>query len=514
MQGRHARPAVPAAGLAQAIHMVYDLCVAGAIEPEVIQILRDLNPWWSAPRRVRPEPPPYRRRHVLEIGRALHAKRALIQVLRGPRQVGKTTALYQLVEDLLKADARPENVFLIRFDLDPLREAGLLSLARWYAREVRRQDLREGDPALLLLDEVHKLDRWDEVVKHVYDTFRVRIVLTGSSSVLVARGQRESLAGRAITVDFPPFLFREVLESWHSEALEHLPAPVTCTDLFRPVRTTADLFRAIHGQPAQRKHSWRRRLERYYNRGGYPRLHSGEVDEDRWADYLVETVFERVLGVDVPDLFPVDQPRLLRHVYLEIARRTGTEVSQGALAQACNAAGFRTSQVVVGRYLHYLADALLLREFRRYPLARTRAARVPVKITLTDLGVRNAIFRGAPSLWESPPDVVGPLVETLVQSVLRGPNLQVHFYRDYSVPDDRRSPIEEVDFVLEAIDGRVIPVEVKFRKNVQPDDERALRSFMRRFGASFGILVTRDTFRCEENDPVLLVPLLDLLLAF
>jgi predicted AAA+ superfamily ATPase len=136
-----------------------------------------------------------------------------------------------------------------------------------------------------------------------------------------------------------------------------------------------------------------------YNRGGYPRLHSGEVDDDRWADYLVETVFERVLGVDIPDLFPVEQPGLLRHIYLEIARRTGNEVSQGALADDCNVAGFRTTQPVVGRYLHYLADALLIRELRRYPLSRGRTARVPVKITLTDLGVRNATFRGAPSLW-------------------------------------------------------------------------------------------------------------------
>ena len=44
-------------------------------------------------------------------------------------------------------------------------------------------------------------------------------------------------------------------------------------------------------------------LDRYYSRGGYPRLHSGEVEDDGWADYLVETVFNRVLGVDIPDLF-------------------------------------------------------------------------------------------------------------------------------------------------------------------------------------------------------------------
>jgi hypothetical protein len=452
---------------------------------------------------------------VAELERALAKPKPLMQVLRGPRQVGKTTALYQIVDSLLSGGADPAGFFLIRFDLQPLQEVGLLPLIRWYESEILKRSLGEGAPPLLLLDEIHKLDRWADQVKHLYDTFGARVVLTGSSSVLVARGQRESLAGRALTVDFPPFLFREVLECWKPELAEPLPPAVDLRDLMANARRAADVFGSIHRQPPQRKHSWRRLLERYYNRGGYPRLYAQEeAIEDRWADYLVETVFDRVLGVDIPDLFPVEQPALLRHIYLEITRRTGTEVSQGALTQACNAAGYRTAQPVVGRYIHYLADAMLIREFRRFPLARSRTARVPVKITLTDLGVRNAIFRGAPSLWESAPDVVGPLVETLAQSVLRGTGLQVHFYRDYQVPGNRRSPIDEVDFVPETIDGKVVPVEVKFRRTIGTDDSAPLRRFLARFGAAFGILITRDTFRCADDDPVLAVPLLEFLLAF
>src|SRR5207244_576523 len=106
---------------------------------------------------------------------------------------------------------------------------------------------------------------------------------------------------------------------------------------------------------------------------------------------------------------------------------------------------------------------LLVREFRRYPLAKRMNARVPAKITLTDLGARNAVFRGAPSLWESPPEHIGPLIETLAQSVIRGPNLQVHFFRDYENPSDRRTKMREVDFVAEHTSGEVLPIEVKFR---------------------------------------------------
>lgn len=484
-----------------------------ALSPEISQILTELNPWWRPPHPVRPEPPKYRRRRVEKILKSVDGPRGLIQVLRGPRQVGKTTALYQVVEDLLRRGKSPTSLLLIRFDLEPLREAGLRPVVHWHQEHVRSRHDREGP--ILLLDEIHKLQRWDEEVKHVFDTFRCRMVLTGSSSVLVARGQRESLAGRAQTEEFPPFLFREVLEAWSKTRVEELPEPIGLLDFFDPSFDAPQHFEQLRRQPAQRMLSWRRHLDRYYNRGGYPRLHSGDVDDDRWADYLVETVFERVLGADIPELFPVDQPQLLRHIYLECARRTGSEISQGRMAQDCNVAGFKTSQPVVGKYLHYLADALLIREFRRYPLDRSRTARVPRKITLTDLGVRNAIFRGAPSLWESQPEIVGPLVETLVQGVLRGPSLQVHFFRDFENPRNRRSAVREVDFVVESLDGRVVPIEVKFRARIDAEDTRGVRYFLERFsGSPIGIIVTRDLFRWDPDNRVLCIPLLEFLLAF
>ncbi len=164
--------------------------------------------------------------------------------------------------------------------------------------------------------------------------------------------------------------------------------------------------------------------------------------------------------------------------------------------------------------MHYLADALLIREFRRYPLAKREGSRTPSKITLTDLGARNAILRGAPSLWESPPAVVSPLIETLVQSVLRGPGLEAHFFRDYQVPDNPKSPIREVDFVLEDAVGKIVPIEIKFRKKLDSGDFVGLACFMQRFGCRTGVLVTLDAWEWNSQTGILCVPLLDFLLAF
>jgi predicted AAA+ superfamily ATPase len=484
------------------------------LSEEIVQVLRDLNPWWQRPHVVRPEPPPYRRRAVRDLLQRLRQPRGLIEVVRGPRQVGKTTGIYQIIQDLLREGTPPAELLFVRFDLELLRaEPGSLrSIVAWYAAVVRCRPLAEGPPSHIFLDEIHKLRRWSEEVKHLGDTFPVRVLLTGSSSVLVARGGRESLAGRVFTTDLPTFSFREVVECWKPELARALPAPLRFSSVFDGALVEAST--AVNSLKPQQKLALKRALERYYTRGGYPRLHSGEVDDDRWADYLVQTVFENVLGADIPDLFPVESPRLLRFLYLSVARQTGQILPQAKLAEQATAAGTPTNQPTVGKYLHYLADALLIREFRRYPLAKKASARVPAKITVTDLGVRNAIFRGAPSLWESDPVHLGPLVETLAQACIRDYNLQVHFYRDYENPEDRRSRVYEVDFVAERLDGTVVPLEVKFRKRIDAADLSGLRHFLDRFNAPLGVLITRETSDHRPLEHLSLVPLMHFLLAF
>ena len=438
----------------------------------------------------------------------------LIEILRGPRQVGKTTGLYQIIQTLLGEGVAPTDILLVRFELEILREVegGLPAILRWFAAEVRGPPLERGARPYVFLDEIHKLARWDEQVKHVGDTFPLRVLLTGSSSVLVARGGRESLAGRTFSTELPPFSFREVVDAWSPRLARRLPPVLPLGQLFEaPSLETLDAVARLKGQTLR---ALRRRLDRYYNRGGYPRLHSGDVHDDVWTDYLIQTIFESVLGADIPSLFPIQHPGLLRHLYLSVARLTGQEVTQVKLVETAKQAGYSATQPTVGKYLHHLADALLIREFRRFPLAKRSSARVPAKLTLTDLGVRNAIFRGAPSLWESDPGVVGPLVETLVQAVLRGKGLQVHFWRDYEMPGNRRSRIHEVDFVVERVDGALLPIEVKFRRRIDAEDTIGLRMFMERYPAApHGILVTRDTSGRRAKGRILCVPLLHFLLA-
>src|SRR5438093_4130394 len=243
-----------------------------ALSAEAIQVLRDLNPWWADPKVVRPEPPPYRRPLVVELLRRLRRPKGLIEVVRGPRQVGKTTGIYQIIKDLLATGVSGTDILFVRFDLELLREepAALRSIFRWYLDTVRRRPAEEGPTCFVFLDEIHKLRRWSDEIKHLGDTFPLRMLLTGSSSVLVARGGRESLAGRVFTTELPTFSFREVIECWKPQIAGMLPSRLRFGDVFTGgLRDTSDQLDALR---PQQKLKIRRSLERYYSRGGYPRL--------------------------------------------------------------------------------------------------------------------------------------------------------------------------------------------------------------------------------------------------
>ena len=105
-------------------------------------------------------------------------------------------------------------------------------------------------------------------------------------------------------------------------------------------------------------------------------------------------------------------------------------------------------------------------------------------------------------------------METLAQTVIRGPNLQVHFYRDHVDPENRRSPVREVDFVVERVDGEVLPVEIKFRRRIDPEDTSGIRHFMEKFGSPLGVIVTRDLNRWDAASRILCIPLQNFLLSF
>jgi predicted AAA+ superfamily ATPase len=139
-------------------------------------------------------------------------------VLRGPRQVGKTTIQEQLIESYLADAVEPRRLFRVQFDEPPpikRLDTPILAPCRWFENRILgtsfNQAARAGRPAYIFLDEVQTLDAWAPQLKALVDHHTVRVLVTGSSALRIEAG-RDSLAGRISELDLGPLLLREIAE--------------------------------------------------------------------------------------------------------------------------------------------------------------------------------------------------------------------------------------------------------------------------------------------------------------
>ncbi|MBI4881565.1 MAG: AAA family ATPase [Planctomycetes bacterium] len=186
-----------------------------AIPDDLRRDLERMNPWWhGAP----PPPAPLTRRHIVaQIQRRLASRIAPIIAVRGPRQVGKSTAQLHVIEDLLEGGTPPRNIFRVQFDdLDSVGRLGrepLLRLADWYERHVLEASANEvaraGGKVHLFLDEVQNLDGWHVQLKFLADHTAFQLVVTGSSALRIELG-RDSLAGRLHTLEVGTLSLTEI----------------------------------------------------------------------------------------------------------------------------------------------------------------------------------------------------------------------------------------------------------------------------------------------------------------
>lgn len=173
------------------------------LPPALVADLRRQNPWWSGdPAPVQPGP----RRHLVgQIRQRLNLDVAPIVAVRGPRQVGKTTAQLQVIEDLLAEGVPPNTILRVQFDelgslqalVDPI-----LRIADWFEHHIAGTHFnrlaRAGQWAHLLFDEVQIVGGWHVQLKFLVDNASVRTMITGSSALRIEQG-RDSLAGRIST---------------------------------------------------------------------------------------------------------------------------------------------------------------------------------------------------------------------------------------------------------------------------------------------------------------------------
>jgi hypothetical protein len=331
--------------------------------------------------------------------------RRFLQVLAGPRQVGKTTLARQLMtafgdhSSYATADSlAPNDTIWIEQQWDA---------ARFHCRQTGIW--------LLVLDEIQKISGWSEVIKRLWDedsaqNLDLRIVLLGSSPLLVQRGLTESLAGRF------------------------------------------EILRIGHWSFAEMREAFGWTVDQYLYFGGYPGAASLIEDEERWRRYLLDSLIETTLSRDILLMNRVDKPALLRQLF-----RLGCEYSsqilsyQKMLGQLQDAGNTTT----LAHYLDLLTGAGMLCGLSKFSGEVVRQRGSSPKFQVLNNGLMTAQSADSFPQALQNPERWGRIAESgigahLANGALAG-EYELFYWRDAA---------KEVDFVLRK-GGSVLALEIK-----------------------------------------------------
>jgi len=349
----------------------------------------------------------YERPYLKQVKSRVEEPRKFIQVILGPRQVGKTTMVNQLLSQL--------SISYVYESADAIAATNSAWLMQVWETARLRMKASGAPEYLLVIDEIQKIDNWSEVVKQQWDKdtherVNIKIVLLGSSRLLIQKGLTESLAGRFETFYLGHWSFAEMEAAF----------------------------------------GWS--IEQYIYFGGYPGSASLINDEERWKSYIKDSLIETSISKDILMLTRVDKPALLKRLFELGCLYSGQILSYTKITGQLQDAGNTTT---LANYLRLLSDCGLLGGLEKYAgsVIRQRSSSPKFQVynnalltSQDDETYSTAIVN--PKLW-------GRLVESSVgvhllnHSVSERYNL--HYWREGNY---------EVDFVLEKGD-KVIGLEVK-----------------------------------------------------
>lgn len=486
-----------------------------------VEDLRRQNPWWLGAPSV--PPPEFRRWPFAKLLARLREPLAPILVIRGPRQVGKTTLQQQVIRQLLEEGVSARRILRVQFDDLPSlaqiapEDEPILRFVDWYEAGILRQHLNDaaaaGEHAFLFLDEVQNVPSWDVQMKFLVDHAAVRALVTGSSALRIERG-RDSLAGRIQTLEVGPLRLAEIATLREFGALEPAQRENGWAEWLDPA-----FWAGLRESGVRQKASRDLAFAAFSQRGAYPFAQkSASIPWPEIAEHLNETVIRRVIQHDlrIGEVGRKRDPQLLEEVFRMACRYLGQAPNPATLAEEAHLQlGANVGPQRVRHYLEFLDTSLLIRMIAPLEIRLKRRKGYP-KLCLCDHALRAAWLQEiipieAAELDRQPH--LHALAGRVAESVAGYYLISLMGLEVAHAPGRGGEP--EVDFVL-TIGEKRIPVEVKYQCVIDPlRDTLGLRVFLERAAnnAPFGLLVTRDDDTTVADPRIICLPLKSLLMV-
>lgn len=424
-------------------------------EEQILKVLYGYNVWWNTNRLLPELARPVKRLAFYEARKAfVHPQIRRAVILSGPRRVGKTTILYQMIDEYLRKGVPAKNILYVSFDHPLLK---LCDIGR--IMEVFRNNLNPGGRDLyLFFDEVQYARDWDLWLKTLYDQNPSwRIMATGSASPAFAEKAKESGVGRWTTVRIPTLSFYEYIEIMgipKPDLAEKNADPFSLASMDKP-----NLARLMFDLEPLQKH-----FHRYLLVGGFPEI--ALSDDVMYAQRIIrEDVVDKVLKRDMVSLFPIRNVSELEQIFLYLCMVSGGIVVQDTIAKEAG-----VSRPTVANYLEFLKQANLI--YVSQPTGQTgkKVLKARPKIYLADAAIRNAVLMiGEEALANA--EEMGMMVETAICKHIFShgglTSAQIGYFRD---PKSDK----EIDIVITYGAMNKILIEVKYRENTALSHREAI----------------------------------------
>lgn len=349
----------------------------------------------------------YQRRHLNILKSRMAEPRRRMQIVMGPRQVGKSTMVGQFTEgtsvpfDFCAADS------VNRFDTSWIPN-------KWQQARMR-MDIHSEQEHILIIDEVQKIKGWSEQVKKEWDEDsrshrNLKVILLGSSRLLLQKGLEESLAGRFETIKMGYWDWQEMHEAFGFS------------------------------------------MDEYVYFGGFPGLALDIKDEDRWRNLMEYSIISPILTRDILEIEEIRNPALLRQVFELACTESAKELSLTKMQGTMNSGTVPT----IKNYLDILNKSMTVQPLQNYSPSRIREKQSVPKMQVFNNAFRNRFGTFSFDEARMDPAECGRQVESAVGAHLANRSI-VDDYELFYWRNERR---QECDYVLRKGQA-LVAIEVK-----------------------------------------------------
>jgi len=423
------------------------LKMAFLTDEQILKVLYGYNAWWDKGYISSELTRPVKRLAYYEAKKAFeHPRIRRAVILSGPRRVGKTTIMFQTIEEYLKQGIPAKSIMYVSFDHPMLK---LCDIGRII--EVFQNNLNPGERDLyFFFDEIQYAQDWDLWLKTLYDRNPTyHIMATGSASPVFAEKAKESGVGRWTTIRIPTLSFYEYIE------IMGIPKPKLSRNIYPTALASLGssiLTRLMLDLEPLQKH-----FHRYLLVGGFPEV--ALSDDVGYAQKMIrEDVVDKVLKRDMLSLFPIRNVNELEKIFLYLCMVSGNIVVQDTIAKEVG-----ISRPTVANYMEFLEQANLIYVSQPTEQTGKKVLKSKPKIYLADAAIRNAVLMIDEEVLADATEM-GMIVETAIYKHIHAFNYldttHIGYFRDARTS-------KEIDIVITYGARTRILIEVKYREDTE-----------------------------------------------